>query len=161
MAQRDPTEIPQEMIDQVVDLCSAEKTTLKACSLISRAWVYRTRKHLFSTLKLTSDSLIIWCEVIAVPTLETDQPVPRTTSRPPASSPYPSSWLSSYAISVKLIPVHFSASNHIEAALLRVNAHLSAFINLKTLDLSAVWIHSFQEVSLGACFGTHSPTSNV
>ena len=156
MAQRDPTEIPQELIDQVIDLCSADKKTLKACSLISRAWVYRTRKHLFSTLKLTSDSLVTWCEVIAAPTPETEHPVPRTTSRPPASSSYGFSWLSSYVISLKLIPAYSPV--HIKAALLRVNAHLSAFINLKTLTLYAIRIHSFEEASLRVCFGPFAKT---
>ena len=156
MAQSDPAEIPQEIIDQVIDLSSEDKTTLKACSLISRAWVYRTRKHLFSTLKLTSDSLVTWCEVIAAPTPETEHPVPRTTSRPPASSSYGSSWLSSYVISLKLIPAYSPV--HIKAALLRVNAHLSAFINLKTLTLYAIRIHSFEEASLRACFGPFAKT---
>ena len=158
MAQRDPTEIPQELIDQVIDLCSADKKTLKACSLISRAWVHRTRKYLFSTLKLTSDSLITWCEDIVTPTPDIQQSLPHTTSRPPALSPYVSSWPSSFVTSLCLVAVHSPASNNIETVILRTDAHLSAFINLKTLTLSLASLTDFQEASLRTCFGPLAKT---
>ena len=150
MAKSSLREIPQEMIDEIIDLCSADKKTLITCSLVSRAWVYRTRKHLFSTLELTDKTLITWSRVILAP-------LPRTT-RPHTSSPYPSSWLPSCVTTLKLFPTYSPASNNFEAALLRANAHLSAFTNLKTLTLSAVWLQSFREASLGACFGSLAKT---
>ena len=55
--------IPQEIVDEVIDLCRWDKKTLKAYSSISRAWIRRTRKYLFSTLTLTDKTLPLWCAV--------------------------------------------------------------------------------------------------
>ena len=156
MAKPSPCEIPQEIIDKIIDLCSADKKTLKACSLISRAWVDRTRKHLFSRLRLTDETLITWCEVIAAATSDIEPPLPRAT-RPPASSSYAPSWPSSYVKSLELVPARHPVSRNIETAL-QANTHLSAFINLETLSLSAVSLESFQEASLGTCFGSLATT---
>ena len=53
MTRRGLSDAPQELIDGIIDHCSGDKKTLIACSLTCRAWVYRTRRHLFSKLTLT------------------------------------------------------------------------------------------------------------
>jgi hypothetical protein len=60
------SDAPQELIDEIIDRCSRNKRTLIACSLISRVWVYRTRKHLFSTLTLTDKTLPICTQTPSV-----------------------------------------------------------------------------------------------
>ena len=150
MTQPGLSEIPQEIIDEVIDRCSADKETLKACSLTSRAWVYRTRKHLFATLKLTDKTLVAWCWVIVAPLPQPDRPL--------TSSPYASSWLPSCVTSLDLSSSYSRSSGIFEDALLRANTYLSAFINLKTLTLSAVSLTTFSEASLTTSFGSLGKT---
>ena len=145
-----PPGIPQEIVDEVIDLCRRDKKTLLACSSISRAWVYRTRKYLFSTLTLTDKTLPLWCAVVVTPTLTT----PSGEQTP--SSPYASSRLSSHVTSLKLAPAHPSII--FEQLLLRAGTHFSAFVNLKTLTLSAISFVAFQHASLRACFGHFAET---
>ena len=154
MTQPSPPEIPQEIIDEVIDLCSGDRRTLMACSLISRAWVYRARGHLFSTLILNHKTLLTWCSIVMTPTPNTDSEVqPLTHAICPASPSYAPSRLSSHVISLKLVPAYTQTpSNRFEAALLRANTHLSAFINLTSLTLSSISFVAFQDASLRACF---------
>lgn len=43
--------LPLEIIDLIVDLLHNEPKALKACCIVSKAWIYRTRKHLFNHVK--------------------------------------------------------------------------------------------------------------
>ncbi|KAF9780754.1 hypothetical protein BJ322DRAFT_1011601 [Thelephora terrestris] len=40
--------LPPEILDIIVDLLQNEPKTLKACCLVSKAWIYRSRRHLFN-----------------------------------------------------------------------------------------------------------------
>ena len=40
--------LPQEILDLIVDLLREEPDSLRACCLVSKQWVHRTRKHLFA-----------------------------------------------------------------------------------------------------------------
>jgi len=40
--------LPLEILDLIIDQLHDESTTLKACCLVSKSWVPRTRKHLFA-----------------------------------------------------------------------------------------------------------------
>jgi len=165
MTQLGLADAPQEIIDEIIDRCSCEKRTLVACSLTSRTWVYRTRKHLFSKLTLTDKTLPIWCGIVVTPTT-TDRGLPRPLSYPPPSSSYASSWLSSHVISLQLVPTYSPDSahypnpeNHLGAEeLLRAKSHLSAFTNLKSLALTAISFAGFDNASLKACFGSLAET---
>lgn len=46
-----PTHLP-ELVDLIVDCLSSEKAALKSCSLVGRAWLPRSRFHLFHTIHL-------------------------------------------------------------------------------------------------------------
>ena len=43
--------LPPEILDLIVDHLQYETTTLKACCLVSKSWVPRTRKHLFARVE--------------------------------------------------------------------------------------------------------------
>ena len=43
--------IPQEILDLIIDHLRDEPTTLKRCSIVSKAWIPRVQKHLFATVK--------------------------------------------------------------------------------------------------------------
>ena len=43
--------LPPEIFDLIVDFLHDEPETLKACCIASKAWIYRTRRHLFNHVK--------------------------------------------------------------------------------------------------------------
>ncbi|KAF7367501.1 hypothetical protein MSAN_00813000 [Mycena sanguinolenta] len=49
--------LPQELIGEVVDHLGDDSDTLKACSLVSWAWVSRCRAYLFETCALNPDNI--------------------------------------------------------------------------------------------------------
>ena len=152
---------PQELIEEIIDYHSGDKKTLIACSLTSRAWVPRTRKHLFSKLTLTDETLPVWCGIVVTPTAKTGPRLrPPPNSDPPLSSSYASHWLSSYVTSLKLVPKYSPTTpNNLGAKeLLRTKSHLSAFTQLKSLTLTAISFADFDDASLEACFGSLAET---
>ena len=151
------SDAPQELIDEIIDHSSGEKRTLIACSLISRAWVYRTRKYLFSTLTLTDKALPIWCGTVVAPPTATGS---KAQPGPSTSSSYASHWLSSYVTSLQLVPKYSPTSQHYLCAdeLVRAKSHLSAFTHLESLTLTAVSFFTFDDASLEACFGSLART---
>ena len=44
------------MLDYVVDLLRDTKHALKECSLVSKSWIPRTRKHLFATIDFQTEA---------------------------------------------------------------------------------------------------------
>lgn len=68
MRQRDISDQPQEILDAFIDELSDDVTSLKACSLVSRRWFWRSRKHLFKRVHFSSlgglRSLRNWCAVM-------------------------------------------------------------------------------------------------
>ena len=147
---------PQELIDEIIDHYSGDKRTLIDCSLTSKAWVYRTRKHLFSTLALTDATLPTWRDFIVLPTATGSRP----QSIPNRSSFYPSHRLSSYVTSLQLAPKDYPVSqrNLPTEALVRAKLHLSAFTHLRSLTLIAVSFFTFEDATLEGCFGSLAKT---
>ena len=153
MAQPSPPDTPQEIIDEIIDLCRRDKKTLIACSLTSRAWAYRTRKHLFSSVTLTDKSLPVWREMVAVPTPSTgSNPQSLLDSRSPPS-------LSSHVTSLKIVSTYSgTAPSNLGAEIFRAVPHLSAFTHVKSLTLAAVSFLAFGDDALRACLGSLSET---
>lgn len=54
--------LPQELVDTVIDEFRNDVASLRACSLVSKPWVYRSRKHLFATVHLPTCLLRRWLE---------------------------------------------------------------------------------------------------
>lgn len=60
------TRLPQELVDTVIDELRNDVGSLHACSLVSKSWVYRSRKYLFATVHLPTCLLRRWLEHIPV-----------------------------------------------------------------------------------------------
>jgi hypothetical protein len=65
---------PPELSDAVIDYLAGElihirRRALKACSLVSKSWVNRTRFHLFHTVCLDSESVKAFLAILASPLL--------------------------------------------------------------------------------------------
>ena len=53
--------IPQELVDEIIDVLGGDKKDLLSCSLVSAGWIHRSRRHLFAAIKLHSLSdLQLW-----------------------------------------------------------------------------------------------------
>ena len=53
---------PPELFDYLTDLLHDQPNTLKQCSLVSKSWVPRTRKHLFSGIAFQSRNDLDVCK---------------------------------------------------------------------------------------------------
>jgi hypothetical protein len=58
------TRLPQELIDSIIDELRNDICSLRTCSLVSKPWVYRSRKYLFATVRLPTCLLRKWLECI-------------------------------------------------------------------------------------------------
>jgi hypothetical protein len=54
------TTLPQELVDAVIDELKCDVGSLRTCSLVSKPWVYRSRKHLFATVNLPTFLVSRW-----------------------------------------------------------------------------------------------------
>ena len=54
------TRLPQELVDTIIDELKNDVDSLRACSLVSKPWVYRSRKYLFATVNLPTFLLRRW-----------------------------------------------------------------------------------------------------
>ena len=53
--------LPAELLDQIVDLLYDSRDALKSCSLVSKSWIPRARKHIFADIKFsTAEDLQSW-----------------------------------------------------------------------------------------------------
>ena len=53
--------LPPEIFDLIIDFLHDDPDTLEACCLVSKSWIYRTRKHLFAHVEFLSQSdLKLW-----------------------------------------------------------------------------------------------------
>jgi hypothetical protein len=159
MAQPGPLEIPQEIIDEIIDHSSRDKKTLTVCSLTSRTWVYRTRKHLFRKLTLTDKSLRGVVATVPAPNgtgWKPESPSP-DLDPPTISKPYTSSWLSSYVTSLKIVPT-YSNSKFGAPELFQAKSYLSSFTHVRSLDLGAISFVAIGDTSLGGCLGSLGKT---
>ena len=61
--------LPPEILDLIIDHLRGETTTLRACCLVSKPWIPRTRKHLFAHVKFYTQKSHIerWKEIFPDP----------------------------------------------------------------------------------------------
>jgi hypothetical protein len=54
--------LPPEILDLIVDHLHDEPTALKACCVVSKAWIHRTRTHLFASVEFhpSPSSIELW-----------------------------------------------------------------------------------------------------
>ncbi|KAF7369080.1 hypothetical protein MVEN_00235000 [Mycena venus] len=60
-------QLAQELVDAIVDYLKADYGSLRAGSLVARAWVPRCRFHLFKTCLLNSTNIPVFCELLRSP----------------------------------------------------------------------------------------------
>jgi hypothetical protein len=60
--------LPAEMLDRVVDQLRDTEDALRNCCLVSKSWIPRTRRHLFTDIRFpTLESLISWMRTFPDP----------------------------------------------------------------------------------------------
>ena len=61
--------LPPEILDLIIDQLHNEPTTLRACCLVSKSWIPRTRKHLFAHVEFDAEELtfISWMKTFPDP----------------------------------------------------------------------------------------------
>ena len=63
-----PPPLPPEIFDLIVDFLHDETDALKACCIVSKPWVHRSRKHLFARVEFTPESPFkLWQEAFPDP----------------------------------------------------------------------------------------------
>jgi hypothetical protein len=55
-----PTRFPQELVDSIIDELQNDVASLRTCSLVSKPWAHRSRKHLFESVHLPTCLLRKW-----------------------------------------------------------------------------------------------------
>ncbi|KAF7368955.1 Cytoplasmic protein [Mycena venus] len=61
------TVIPSELVHKILDYHAADSRSLKACSLVCREWVFRSRSHLFETCSLWPSKILGFCDLLQSP----------------------------------------------------------------------------------------------
>ncbi|KAJ7176675.1 hypothetical protein C8R46DRAFT_1213260 [Mycena filopes] len=51
-------QLPQELVEEIVDHLAGDSTSLKACSLVSRVWLNRSRSYLFETCSIVPRNIL-------------------------------------------------------------------------------------------------------
>ena len=59
--------LPAEVLDHVVDLLQNTEHALRNCSLVSKSWIPRARKHIFADIRLDAKGLRSWRETFPDP----------------------------------------------------------------------------------------------
>lgn len=63
-----PPSLPPEIFDHIIDYLCRERNTLKKCSIVSKSWVPRTRRHIFAQVDfMTRESIELWMKVFPDP----------------------------------------------------------------------------------------------
>jgi len=57
-------QLPQELVEDVVDCLSNDRPVLESCSLVATTWLPRSRHHLFNRVSLNGDTAKKWCSAI-------------------------------------------------------------------------------------------------
>ena len=117
--------LPQELTDKIIDEVAKDSVlktaTLQASSLVSRAWVHRSHKHLFSNVEFDDGRFHDWCSSV----------------RPGEDGP-----------SRHVSCIHYRA-DYCDAyphSLVDDGRYLSYFTNVQTLHLSGVGLHLVEYV---------------
>ena len=60
--------LPAELLDCIVDFLHDSKTALRNCCLVSKQWIPRTRRHLFSDVRFDTEKMLeSWKEMFPDP----------------------------------------------------------------------------------------------
>ena len=56
------TDLPLELVEDIFNYLQHDKETLATCTLVVKSWIYPSRKHLFASVNLTSETYGMWQE---------------------------------------------------------------------------------------------------
>ena len=59
--------LPQEILDEIIDLLHDHRDALKRCCLVSESWVPRTRQHLFAKIEFKPENYDKWKKTFTDP----------------------------------------------------------------------------------------------
>ena len=57
-------QLPQELVEDIVDRLSDDRPTLEICSLVATTWLPRSKAHIFNRVFLNSDNAKKWCSAV-------------------------------------------------------------------------------------------------
>lgn len=148
--------VPSELTDAVIDHVQLDKQSLANCSVVCRAWLPRSRHHLFDRIHLSPESFIRWFDPKFGSPLAVIAPYvrilllhdgltagPSTMSCPKASN----DMLSQLSIFTALESLHIL--NHcgiLEATEDVRNRFLSGFVFLKTLRIRHFGVQPLNQI---------------
>ena len=56
--------LPQELVEDIINCFSDDRQMLTTCSLVAKAWLLRSRRHLFNEITLNRDRATRWRSII-------------------------------------------------------------------------------------------------
>ena len=116
--------LPQELKDEIIDEVARSPTPvshLRACALVSRAWVDRSQKHLLSSVSFDDGGFHEWCSAV----------------RPGKDGP------SRHVVCLR----YSNLPGKYPASLANDNGYISYFTSVETLRLSDVGLHQTEYIS--------------
>ena len=102
-------QLPQELVEHIIDCLSDDRQTLKTCSLVATTWLARSRHHLFNSISLNGEKARKLRSEIR-PGIEAISHLVRTLALHQA--PRGHRWLGT--VFLDTIPDHFSSFRHVE-----------------------------------------------
>jgi hypothetical protein len=147
-----PPVLPQELLDQAIDLLRDESDALKSCCLVSKSWIPRTRKYLFACVRFsTVASLQSWKTAFPDPS---SSPAPYTRYLSIICPPVPTTihpedtdWISTFSQVVHLDVDMRNADPHAAISLVQFHGFSSQLrslsIYMKFLPLSPLQLLDF------------------
>ncbi|KAJ6551562.1 hypothetical protein B0H19DRAFT_1378262 [Mycena capillaripes] len=108
-------QLPQELVEEIVDHLKGDFASLKACSLVCRAWVFRTRPYLFEiseTCRLEPDSIIDFYDLLRYPQMCT------------------------FLLHVRSVSAYRNYWHHNDRWFNEIATHLHHLANVRTLELT-------------------------
>ena len=123
--------LPEEILDLIVDYLRNDRTTLKACCLVSQSWVPRTQRHLFARVEFCGIkrlSFESWMKIFPDPSTSPARHARTLTISGPAlfaiTSPDANAWLRSFHLVEQLVVDHAGLQD----------GKLSSFVRLRGLS---------------------------
>jgi hypothetical protein len=128
--------LAQETIDHIVDLLHDNRKELRKCSLVSKSWVPRTRKHLFVDLEFEPEDYDKWVRAFPDPMNSPAHHVRVLTIRCHLKVAEASGWIQAFTRVERLTVDYAGSGCAVQSIPLVLFYTLAA--SLKTLDVAAL-----------------------
>ncbi|KAJ7207464.1 hypothetical protein GGX14DRAFT_455540 [Mycena pura] len=103
-----PIDFPRELVDEIIGLLAGDSNSLKACSMVDRGWVPRSRLHLFESWKfvLLSKNIRGFHEILQSPYGCSFLPLIRSVKATRHYWNHNDRYFDDIAADLRLLPVH-------------------------------------------------------